>query len=313
MKIVLKLLAVVFLLGALAIPSLAFAQSSNPGDKLVLGGTYTLHAGETLRNLTVVGGDVVLEAGSTIQDHVFLFGGQLTINGQVQEDVHAYGGQLNLGRTAVVGGAVSMLGAQLDRADGAQVGGEVSTGTLTPFNFRLPHIPNGNNTAAGVLGQVLWLGAQTVGLTLLALLAVLLAPKVIERAGDAALGRPWEAGGVGLLIAIVTRPILVAIAITIIGIPVSLLLVLLAVALLTFGWIAVGLEVGKRLAVAFQADWPLVVDATLGTMLLSLIANGIGLTPCIGWIVPVVVGFVGMGGVILSGFGSRPYPTSARM
>jgi hypothetical protein len=84
----------------------------------------------------------------------------------------------------------------------------------------------------------------------------------------------------------------------------------LAVCLQTFGWIALGLEVGKRLAASVKASWPPLVQAGLGTLLLSLVAQALGLAPCVGWIVPVLVGFVGMGGVLLSGFGHRPAPSS---
>jgi len=84
----------------------------------------------------------------------------------------------------------------------------------------------------------------------------------------------------------------------------------LAGVLLTFGWIALGLEVGKRLAHALNVNWSLIADAGLGTMLLSLMANSISFTPCVGWIVPTVIGFVGMGGVILTILGTRPYPPS---
>jgi hypothetical protein len=152
---------------------------------------------------------------------------------------------------------------------------------------------------------------KTLGLSALAMLLILVAPKAVERASLAAFTRPWEAGGLGLLVAILTPILLIGFAVTLIGIPITLILALCAVILVTYGWIALGLEVGKRLSQAFRQDWPLIVDAGLGTFLLSLVANGIGLTPCVGWIVPALVGFLGMGGVLLSRFGTRVYPPSA--
>jgi hypothetical protein len=314
MKGILRTLVLLVALAAFAIPQLALAQGSAPEDRTVLGGTYTLAAGEALNNLDVVGGEVILSRGSRVEQ-VYLYGGRLTVNGAVAGDIHAYGGDLILGDTAAVAGDVNMIGGSLDRAAGAKVAGQVSTSILTPFNFRLPHIRTPLWTVSGtpageVFGRIWWLGAQTIGLTALAVLVVLFAPKAAERAGIAALSRPWEAGGLGLVIAIVTPPLLIGFALTIIGIPMVVVLALLAAVLLTFGWIAVGLEVGKRLARALNVNWSLLADAALGTLLLTLVANSIGLTPCVGWIVPTVIGFVGMGGVMLTIFSTRPYPPS---
>ncbi|MEP7359147.1 MAG: polymer-forming cytoskeletal protein, partial [Anaerolineales bacterium] len=270
---------------------------------------------ETLGNLDVVGGDVLLMAGSRVEQ-VYLYGGNLIINGEVQADIHALGGQLTLGDTARVGGDISLIGGSLERAPGAQVEGQVSSGIASPFSLRLPRLDNAFWPNLGFrvnqgFDNLGWLGLQSVGLTALAMLVVLFAPKATERAGDAALSRPWEAGGLGLIVAIVTPPLLVGFALTIIGIPVVMVLALLAAVLLTFGWIAMGLEVGKRLAHALNVNWSLLADAALGTLLLTLVANSIGLTPCVGWVVPTVIGFVGMGGVILAIFGNRAYPAPA--
>jgi hypothetical protein len=303
----------VLLIGLFALPTLAFAQDENPEDTTVLGGEYTLEDGESLNHLTVLGGNVELKAGSTT-NYITVFGGNLTIEGTVQEDIQVIGGNLELKDTAVVNGDVSLVGGSMDRDEGATVAGNVSQGL--PFNIHIPGIPvfegpvvisRGESFAWQAIGFI----TQTLGLSALAMLVILIAPKPVERASTAAFARPWEAGGLGLLVAILTPVLLIGFAITLIGIPISLILVLVAVIIVTYGWIALGLEVGKRLSVAFRQDWPLIVDAGLGTFLLSIVANGIGLTPCVGWIVPTLVGFLGMGGVLLSRFGTQTYPPTA--
>ena len=314
MKSILRTMVVLCAFAALAFPHLALAQGNTPEDRTVLGGTYTLAAGEALNNLDVVGGEVILMNGSRVEQ-VYLYGGRLTVNGAVQGDIHAYGGELILGNTATVAGDVDVIGGHLSRAVGAKVAGEVSTSALTPFNFRLPHIRTPLWTVTGTpadeaFSRIWWLGVQTIGLTMLAVLVVLFAPRAAERAGNAAFSRPWEAGGLGLIVAIVTPPLLIGFALTIIGIPMVVVLVVLAGVLLTFGWIALGLETGKRLAHALNVNWSLIADAGLGTLLLSLVANSISFTPCVGWIVPTVIGLIGMGGVMLTLCKTRPYPPS---
>jgi hypothetical protein len=313
MKTILRVTSLISLLLVLAIPGLAFAQDEAPQDQIVLGGNYTLPSGESVANLTVVGGNAVLEEGSTVVDTVTMIGGNLTINGVVSKNIHIYGGQLTLGDKAVVSGDIYIGGGNLDRSEGAQVDGSVTRTTELPFNFNLPEtpvitVPRYLSGLDPIVSQIFWFGMQTIGLTALAMLVILLAPKVTERAGDAAMARPWAAGGLGLLVAIITPPLALGLTITVIGIPVTVLLVIAVSVVLTFGWIALGLEVGKRLAEAFHQNWPAVMNVGLGTLLLSLVANGIGLIACVGWIVPALVGFVGMGGVLLSRFGTQTYP-----
>lgn len=315
MKALSRLIILAGLLAALALPAQVFAQGGEPQDEIVLGDNYTLVAGESVKNLTILGGNVVLEVGSNVVDHIFLFGGTLTVNGTVGEDIHIYGGQLYLSDTAIVGGDISLTGGDVQQADGATINGNVTRSNVAPFGLpipetpviRLPYYVNGLDP---LLNQIFWFLMQTVGLTALAMLVILFAPQLTERAGDAALARPWAAGGVGLLVAVLTPPLLIGMTVTLIGIPVTLVMILVVSVILTFGWIALGLEVGKRLAQAFHQNWPVVMSAGLGTLLLSVVANGIGLTPCVGWIVPALVGFVGMGGVLLSRFGTQVYPAS---
>jgi hypothetical protein len=302
------------LVAALALPGVALAQDGQPGDQIVFGDNYILASGESVGNLTVLGGNVELQEGSTVIDNLVVLGGNIVVKGAVQQDIVMYGGQLTLDDSAVISGDVSLMGGNLSQTDGALVSGSVSRMTNIPF-LNLPRgpvvtVPRYFPDFDPLFNQIIWFMAQTLGLTALAMLVILFAPKVTERAGNAALARPIAAGGLGLLVAILTPVLVIGFAITIIGLPITLLLVVAAGILLTFGWIALGLEVGKRLAQAFHQTWPAVVSAGLGTLLLSVVANGIGLAPCIGWVVPTLVGFVGMGGVLLSRLGTAVYPAS---
>jgi hypothetical protein len=79
------------------------------------------------------------------------------------------------------------------------------------------------------------------------------------------------------------------------------------VAAWVLGMIAMGLEVGNRLSEATNQEFQPVVAAGLGTLILSLVVNGIGLIPCIGWVVPFLVGIIGTGAVLMSRFGGHEY------
>jgi hypothetical protein len=154
-------------------------------------------------------------------------------------------------------------------------------------------------------------------LTLAALAAVvaLLLPKPTDRVASAVVTQPLLSGGLGLLTILVAPALFILLVITIILSPLGLIGILVLGIGMVFGWIALGLEIGRREASLFKAEWAAPVAAGVGTLTLSLISAMVGLIPCIGWVAPVLAAIVGLGGVVLSQFGtqnptnpSRPAP-----
>jgi hypothetical protein len=314
MKHTIRILStLLFILIVFALPGSAFAQDDNPDDATIFGGEYVLEDGEHLDAVLVLGGEVTLEAGSVVEDHITVLGGNVTVAGEVKNDIQVFGGNLDLAATAHVNGDIRMVGGNVSQAEGSEVDGRVHEGFTLPFHINLPNLPriegpffitNRDPFTRSVFDSV----GKAIGLSFLAMFVILVAPDAARRAGAAAVGRPVEAGGIGLLVAILTPILLIGFAITLIGIPVTILLALLAALLLGFGWVALGVEAGRRLAAGLEQDWQPVVQAGIGTFLVAIVAYAMGLTPFIGWIVPILVGFVGMGGVLLSRFGTRAYP-----
>lgn len=301
------------LVGALTLPGVAFAQDEDPEDATIFGGEYTLEDGERLGAVLVLGGNVTFEAGSVVEDHITIFGGNVTIAGEAEDEIQVFGGNLDLADTAYVRGDVRLVGGNVTQAEGSQVDGRVYHGYDLPFHINLPRIngPFFFTQPDSIVRNFFSSIGKAVGLSLLAMVAIVIAPEFVRRAGSAAVRRPLEAGGIGLIVAILTPILLIGFAITLIGIPVTILLAILAGLLLGYGWVALGVEIGRRLAQSVDQDWQPVVQAGVGTFLLAVVAYAMELTPLIGWIVPILVGFVGMGGVLLSRFGTRVYPPAA--
>jgi cytoskeletal protein CcmA (bactofilin family) len=297
---------------ALALPGKVSAQSQT-GDKVVFGDTYRLNGDETLNgNLTVLGGAVTLEKGSVVTGDVTLLGGALEINGTVDGTVSIVGGSVTLGDTAYVHGDVTTMGGTLHRADNARVDGRLVNGAWNPINMNFPRnlFPTNfwNNFAP--VGWALRYFGNALLLAALAMLVVMFLPKHTERVAHTILAQPAVTGGLGLLSLVVIPTLLILLTITIILIPVSLLGVLVVIAAVLFGWIALGLEVGRRIGVALKVQWHDALLAGVGTLVMSLVVNGIGAIACIGWIAPFLVGLFGLGGVIITRFGTQVYPTA---
>jgi hypothetical protein len=311
-----KVLAVLVVLSALvlALPAPAYAAPAADG-RVVFGGDFVLKSGEVLSgDLVLFGGNATLEAGSRVDGDVFLMGGNAEIAGEVTGDVALLGGNVELLATSHVHGDAVAIGGNLTRAAGARVDGQVAQGDefVGPFDFNMPHFRGIEPLDSVRIGfspvlSLIWFGFRSLLLAALAVLVVMFWPEPTDRAGRAAIAQPILGGGLGLLTIVVAPILLLVLAITILLIPVSFVgLVLLLVAGL-YGWIAVGLEVGKRLAEAFKWELQPPAAAGLGTLALTLVIGGIGLIPCVGWLAPFLVASIGLGAVMLTRFGSREY------
>lgn len=307
---------VVLLLVMLAFPGSALAaspQAAPHDDKIVFAGTYTLASGESLDgNLAVFAGTASTEKNSQVNGDIVLVGGTLTVNGVVNGNVNTVGGSLFLGDTAIIHGDVSTIGAAMHRSAKAQVDGKVVTGGETPFQFNMPTVVTPSRPVISNVFKpftdALWLFLRALAMAALAIILSLFVGDHESRIAHAVVVEPVTAGGLGLLTAIIAPIILVILTITILLIPVTLLGILVLAFAGIFGWIALGLETGNRIAHLFKSEWALPVAAGVGTFILTLVAFGVGFIPCVGWLVPALISIIGLGGVIMSRFGSMPYP-----
>jgi len=293
-----------------------FDQDGGEG-KLVFGGEYTLHSGETLDgDLVVMGGKAMLERDSTVKGSAVVFGGTIRADGVIGGELVTFGGGIELGEEAVVGGDVISFGGDLKYDEKTQFKGDVFTDIPIPFEFsfsedfdfseiNFPQFARSFNPVR----ETLWFFFRSFMWTAVAVLFLLFFPKPITRISDALVSQPIISGGLGLLTAVVAPILLVLLMITLICIPISLILILVLGVAWVFGIVGLGFETGKRISKMLNQSWAPAVSAGFGTFILTFVINGIGLlVPCVGWIVPALVGLVGFGAVLLTRFGSQAYP-----
>lgn len=298
-----KLRLPILLLVALALLLLAGCTSTGSSiDGLVLGSSYRLGSGETLNHdLSVVGGNVALDQNSTVNGNVSVLGGNVTIDGTITGDLSVMGGSVNLDSHALVQGSLNSIGGSVRRASGSVVEGKTNSnnpGTLPTMRTPIPQI-NYNPITTPLMAIF-----QSLALAALAVVVTLFVPIPLERTGQTVLAAPVASGGVGCL----TLIVLAIMTITIILIPISLIGFLVAGLATLFGWIAVGLLVGRQFAVLLKQPWSDPISAGAGTLAVSLMCSALNIIPCIGWIAGVLVGLIGLGAVVLSRLGTQNYP-----
>ncbi|MBG7609523.1 MAG: polymer-forming cytoskeletal protein [Anaerolineae bacterium] len=290
-------------------------------DKVIFGDSFTLFADETLNgNLIVFAGTITLEAESTVNGDVVLMGGTVSANGLVNGSLIGIGGSVTLEESAQIHGDLVTIGATLNKNEAAQITGQVLKEFPERFQFSVPSEMNFSDDVfrrrVGLTDPLLsgaWFFFRIFIWAALAVLLVLFFSKETDRVSRAALAQPVITGGAGLLILMLFPIVVLVLGITIIGIPVALIaMVLLGVAWL-IGWIALGLEVGRRIAKMFDQTWAPAVAAGAGTLVLYFVLGGFSLlVPCVGWLPKTMVGIWGLGAALTTYFGTREYPAENR-
>jgi hypothetical protein len=290
------------------------------GDRLVIGQSFVLPAGEELNgNLVVLGGSATLEESSVVRGDVAVFGGSATVAGTVQGNLAVFGGSTTLEDSAVIEGNLATFGGSVSRAPDAVVSGEVFQGlpVLFPLLSRFergfplegpwpPVQPAPRVRTWGILGSFFAWQLRTLGtalfLALLGVVIVVLAPKAIGRISSAASRATLESFGLGLLTLLVGLLLgLLLLIACCLGLVVWLAL---GVAWLV-GWVAVGLWLGQRLLHALSVrNLSSVGEVALGVFLITVLAR---FPACIGFFIGVILGCVGLGAVVLTRFGTRSY------
>ncbi len=318
-----KYLILLVTLVVLVIPTTAFAKELYD-DRVVAGGTFTLESGEVLDgSLIVFGGTAAVEQDAIVDKDVVVLGGIVTIDGSIGGNVVGVGGVVNLQEHATVDGDLTTVAATLNREPGAQVYGQVVTGidipaiSVLPQTIDIPAITQLEprfSPAAFTFWRVFWFLFRTLLWGALAALVAMFLPNQTTRTSQAIVKQPVMTGGVGLLTIILAPIVLVLLAITCILSPISLIGAMALVVAWVFGRIAIGLEIGKRIAKTFDRDWPIPLAAGVGTFGLALIVDSVGtFIPCVGWLIPTLVGLFALGGVILTRFGTQSYPAEEEL
>lgn len=309
-----------FIIITLALP---YGVSAAPltDDRTVIGETYTLESGHILDgNLNVIGGVVDIKLDATVNGNVFVLGGLVTIDGTVKGDLTAIGGTVNLNASAVVEGDLSSPVSYININPNARILGErieawnIPGGGIEPFvNVRPQFLRPRTFTFLSILTQI----GKTLGIALLMMalgaLLLLIMPKPAERMTRALLSSPWQLLGYGAITALVMLIGGVIFTITICLIPLVILVGLAFGMAVLVGWLALGYELGKRIARGiFKTTWHPVLAAVVGNLVLYLVAKGISLIPCVGWFPVFIAALFSLGMAVTTLFGTYPYPRTER-
>lgn len=259
-------------------------------------GAAVAHAQD--RDVSTFGGDAYVRLGETVDD-VSTFGGTAHVDGEVLGDVSVFGGDVLLGPTAIVHGSVDAAGGRIEMKPGAQIAG--GTSMAEPPAIPEAHRDHGHDHEGGEPAALV---RGLVGSALLFLFALLLTGVVPERMSAmhvAIIREPARSAGAGLLGYVSATIVLLALMITIIGIPLALALAVLVPVATYVGLAAAATVIGAALPVERLRGRPM-LQILAGVGVLFVVAQ----VPVLGSIALAIVACVGLGALLRTRF--RPQP-----
>jgi hypothetical protein len=307
-------------------------SAQGPSERVILNDRYVLGSKEVHSgNLTIIARDVEIQAGSRVDGDVSIVSaGSVTLGGEINGDVSILAPSAELESGLRVNGSLSVCAREFQQAPDAMITGSQSTGCN-----QLGSILSGVGRAQGGFPQavgdtffgedenpIVHLFRVIVTACVVAALAALAAtvlPGHVRRMTETAMSRFATTTAIGVvsmavaltLSAVYLLSMILTLGLTCLILPlVAAAWFVIALALLT-GWIAVSVPLGTLLLHRFKVYPTPMVSAALGALVLTLAHGLLEMLPCVGWlawVVLIVLGSAGFGSVVLTRFGTRPYP-----
>jgi cytoskeletal protein CcmA (bactofilin family) len=288
------------------------------GDLAVMGGAVEIN-GKVDGDVAVFGGNLNLLG--EIKGDAAVFGGNTHNKGSIKGDLFVTGGNVSLDSGSVIEGEISMIGGSVHRDTNAIVHGEIKAVDIGQLNKVLPRIATAFRfpgkfsrfpgrpwlTRAGLFSALFSLSALIV-LYILNLLVLLIFPKPIEHLIEKVQSNVWLSVAFGVGIEILFVPLIVLLAVSIIGIPIIPLFILAVFAGMLFGFTAISAIIGERINKGM--NWQITNRIGLFSLgwiaimiipILGVFLRGVGFIGALLFILGIVIQYVtttiGLGGI----------------
>jgi cytoskeletal protein CcmA (bactofilin family) len=236
-------------------------------------------------------GDVKIEG--PVEGDVRAEFGDVYVNAPVKGDIHVGWGEVDLGPDADISGNLECEGCEITGNRGAVKGDMMARGMAIDFD---------DSHGPSIIGFFGWLFAA-LAFAACAVLAAVVAPRPLASAARRAEESPGRSFVYGLISLPAFFVLCVALAVTIIGIPLLVLLVPAYLALLFFGALVAAFFIGTRvLMVTGRYRVGNALAAVVGAMILAATT----FIPVLGDLLLYALSLFGAGAIILALFSRRP-------
>lgn len=287
--------------------------SGQIGGNLRLAGNAINFSGQVARNAMTLGATIVTAPGSTIGWDLLALGNIFELRGNIGRDL--YGGMAKANLTGEVGKNVNLnFGPKNGNDQPLIIGGTAKINGAVNYTAKKNALIDGGAIIKGQTTHKLpiiivkrsnftnigwWWGnliklfsALVIGLVLVSFWR-----ELIIKITDLMMARMNASLGRGILVLLLTPIIAIILLITIIGIPLSLILMACWLIALCLSKVLVGILVGRQLLNKFlpQQKDSLILGMVIGTVIVYLVFA----VPLFGWIMALLATLWGLGGIML--------------
>lgn len=290
------------------------------GDILVLGGEVSVHGnvGDDIRvfagdlsvkgnvsdDIVAIAGNILIERGSTVGGTLFVKGGMVTVDGNVHENIMAVSGVLRV-RGWVDGSIEAYAKHLLSFSSMARVSGSLKYYSRNPAVIPEGVVRGVVEKTSSILGATdyLILGFLSLGtlfgklffylsLLLIAFLLTLFLPELLQEISDEMQENFWKRLGTGFIAALVIPALALLFVLTIIGSPISFILMFGLFINFFLAQIGAGLYLGNFIfRKPSLSKWRVFGRLSIGLFIYLLI----GLIPVFGPIFSLFLAFIAFG------------------
>ena len=311
-KLIALSLIVAAIFALVACSSLPAAQADGEGytetypSQFLSGDVYILKSNERIAgNISGVGTTLIIQEGALVTGDISLIGGNLDIEGQVNGNVNVLAGTAKLGDSAYVKGNLNQIFNQTDISPKAVIDGEINT-----FVIPLSGDQNFGKNVTNLLEWLkptIWLLLQfirIVGLIVFTLIATALFKQPTFNVIHAVRKSPAVAWGAGLL-TIFSLPIIsIVLIVTICLSPIGVILLIALLICVVWSWTVISNMVGIQMTRWLHLEWSPEGTAVFGALLVGITISAISLLPIAGFLINLFFCSLGLGGILLSRFGT---------
>jgi uncharacterized RDD family membrane protein YckC len=269
----------------------------------------------SLGDVTAMGNDIVIKEDETAHD-VVVMGGTASIDGSVTGDLVVLMGNVRLGPKArvkrdlvVVCGSLEADPAAVIGHDRVVIGPGGFTKALGLGKLPAQWLQQGVFLARPLPHQYLWSWLVAALALLLYLIIGLLFPRQVQATVTMLDEKPGNALLAGVLTFLVTGPLLLLLAITVVGLVVVPFIAVGLLAAFLFGKVAVYRYAGQQLGAQF--GWGALQKPLLALLVGTLIFCLLYTVPVLGLLIWCAVATLGIGAVLLAVFQPRPAVATA--
>lgn len=265
------------------------------GDDLRAAGGDINVSGSVADNALIAGGTIILSNTSRVSRDLQVTGGDLHLAGNIGRNLNASGGKVTIDGT--VGGTARVNAGQITIGPGAVIRGDlvytsskranIASGARILGRTIYQPTPARHRRAAPLFKFLFWL-LSFVALYLVGVVVIALAPRNAEHIADRAITAPWVSILVGFILIIVIPAVILALMLTLIGIPLGFILLTMYLITLYLSRIYVALAIGRLI---FRRQ----VSPYLGLLVGLLILWVLKAIPFLGWLIGFIAVLLGLG------------------